>query len=328
MAVQISYEGEKVVEEDDLSLSLLDISLKHGLPHLHTCGRSAACTTCQVEILGNLENVVPRNPVEEKFASKHKLDDNIRLACQTYLTGPVTLRRHLQEDIDVDQAILESVQLTGSEQNLAILFCDIRDFTGLSGRMLPYDMFYVLNRYYQQMGECVLAHHGYLHQYYGDGMMALFGFYARETKQICLDAVTAGLKMLDALKDFNRFLETNFKEQFQIGIGVHFGKVLAGKIGHTKNRHLTVLGDVVNTTQRIQDATKQAEFPLLISDQVYWELGATILKVRPLRAQLKGKPGEHRLYEVMGFAKGHGQPLKRHGGFKLGLPRFRHGTRG
>ena len=309
--VQIAYEGEKVVEEEDLTLSLLDISLKHGLPHLHVCGRSAACSTCQVEIIAHLENVVPRSPLEDKFARKNQLEGNVRLACQTHLTGPVTLRRHVRDDIDVDEAIMESVQFTGSKQMLAILFCDIRDFTGLSGRMLPYDMFYVLNRYYQKMGDCVLAHHGYLHQYYGDGMMALFGFYAREPRQICLDAVTAGMKMLEGLEEFNRFLETNFKEKFKIGIGIHFGEVLAGKIGHIKNRHLTVLGDVVNTTQRIQDATKLSENPLLISDQVYWELGATILKVRPFMAQLKGKPGEHRLYEVLGFARTHGQARKR-----------------
>ena len=309
--VQITYEGEKVVEEENLTLSLLDISLKHGLPHLHVCGRSAACSTCHVEIIEHLENTLPRNALEDNFARKNHLDGKIRLACQTYLTGPVTLRRHLREDICVDDAMMESVQFTGSEQMLAILFCDIRDFTGLSRRMLPYDMFYVLNRYYQQMGEYVLNHRGYLHQYYGDGMMALFGFYAREPRQICLDAVTAGMKMLDGLKEFNRFLETNFQEQFKIGIGIHFGKVLAGKIGHIKNRHLTVLGDVVNTTQRIQDATKQAEFPLLISNQVYWELGATNLHVRPLMAQLKGKPGEHRLYKVMGFTPGHGQAWTR-----------------
>lgn len=309
--VQIVYEGEKVVEEEDLTLSLLDISLKHGLAHLHVCGRSAACTTCQVEILENLENVAPRNALENKFARKNQLEPNVRLACQTYLTGPITLRRSMQVDIPIDEAIMESVQFTGSKQMLAVLFCDIRDFTGLSGRMLPYDMFYVLNRYYQEMGECVLAHHGYLHQYYGDGMMALFGFYAREHRQICLDAVIAGIKMLEALKNFNRFLETNFKEQFKIGIGIHFGEVLAGKIGHIKNRHLTVLGDVVNMSQRIQDATKQTENPMLISDQVYWELGASILKVRPFMTKVKGKPGEHRLYEVMGFAPGFDRPWKR-----------------
>ena len=129
----------------------------------------------------------------------------------------------MREEIPVDDAIIESVQFTGSKQMLAILFADIRDFTGLSGRMLQYDMFWVLNRYYQEMGECVLAHHGYLHQYYGDGMMALFGFYARESRQICLDAVSAGIKMLEALKNFNRFFETNFKETFKIGIGIHFG---------------------------------------------------------------------------------------------------------
>lgn len=301
---RITYQDEKTVEEEDLCLSLLDISLKHGIPHLHVCGRTSRCSTCQVEILAHPENVAPRNETEAKFARQQNLGENVRLACQTYLTGPVTIRRRIQEQISVHDSIMDSVQFAGSEQNLAILFADIRDFTGLSERMLPYDLFHAMNRYYQHMGEIVLKHHGFLHQYYGDGMMVLFGFYARESRQICLDAVSAGLEMLTALEAFNQFMETQFNEKLKIGVGIHYGGILAGKIGHAKYRHLTVLGDVVNMTQRIEGATKKATYPMLISDKVYWELGPSVLKVHPFMAKLKGKVGEHRLYEVERFATG------------------------
>lgn len=302
--ISIAYEGERVIEEGDLSLSLLDISLKHGIPHLHTCGRASRCSTCQVEILSNPENVLPRNEFEERFARDYQLPDQIRLACQTYLAGPIRLRRRVIEDTSVENVAMEAFQYTGSEQKLAVLFTDIRDFTGLTERMHSYDLFHVLNRYYHRLGETVLKNHGYIHQYYGDGMMALFGFYARNAHRICLDAITAGIKMMEDLNIFNSYLKQNFGEEIQTGIGIHFGRLLAGKLGHSKHQQLTVVGDVVNTASRIQEATKQAYSPLLISDTVYWELGATVVKVRPFLTKFKGKAGEHRVYEVQGFAPG------------------------
>ena len=199
---------------------------------------------------------------------------------------------------------MESVQNRGQNLKLAVMFTDIRGFTSLTERLSAHDIFDFLNRYYEVIGEAVINHKGYIHQYFGDGMMALFGFYARDSYQICLDAVSSGLRMLDDLPEFNLFLKDKFGEKIKIGIGIHFGDVMAGRIGHPKNLQLNILGDIVNAASRIQDATKKAKTQLLISDSVYWELGATVLKANPFKTKLKGKKEVQRLYEVSGFAKG------------------------
>lgn len=199
---------------------------------------------------------------------------------------------------------MESIRSGGKNLKLAVMFTDIRGFTSLTERNSAHDIFHFLNRYYEVMGEAVINYNGYIHQYFGDGMMALFGFYARDPYQICLDAVSTGLQMLDDLPEFNVYLKEKFGEKIDIGIGIHFGDVLAGRIGHPKHLQLNILGDVVNAASRIQDATKKAKTHLLISDSVYWELGATVLKASPFKTKLKGKKEIQRLYEVSGFYKG------------------------
>jgi adenylate cyclase len=302
--VTIRYQDEGEIEEEDLGLSLLDISLKHGIAHSHVCGRAARCTTCRVQVLGHPENLLPPTEEEKAFAANNGLAQDVRLACRTYLRGPVTLRRPIREQTDVDTVAQDSFRFAGSVQNLGVLFCDIRDFTGLSERLAPYDLFHLLDRYYGELGEVVLQHHGYLHQYYGDGLLALFGFYARGAAQVCLDAVTASLEMIEALERFNRYARNFFEEGFRIGIGLHYGEVLAGKIGHPRSKQLTVIEDVVNMANRIENTSKTTGSPLVVSEVVYWHLGATVIKARPFLASLRGKSGRHRLYEVLGYAPG------------------------
>lgn len=299
---QITFQGECMVEEENLELSLLDIALKHNIPHFHVCGRVGRCSTCRVRIVEHPENLSSRNAVEARFARKRSLPDDVRLACQTLVTGPVTVRRLVRDDTDVDMVTRESFQLAGSEQQLAVLFSDIRGFTGFTRRNPSYDVLHLLNRYYSAMGEAVLGHRGYLHQYYGDGLMALFGFYARDPQQICLDAVRAGLEMQDRLSGFNEYLVRNFDEEpMAIGIGIHYGDVLAGKIGHPRHVQLNVLGDTVNMASRVEAATKEVEWPLVISEEVYWNLGGSLLRVESFRTDLKGFPDGKRLYKVIEF---------------------------
>ena len=63
----------------------------------------------------------------------------------------------------------------GSEREIAILFVDIRGFTGLAEGRLPYDVVFVLNRYFAAMGRAVEAAGGRVDKFIGDGVMALFG---------------------------------------------------------------------------------------------------------------------------------------------------------
>ena len=83
----------------------------------------------------------------------------------------------------------------GQEKELAILFADIRGFTEFSERLPPYDVIYILNRYFYHMGKIISAHDGSIENYIGDGLMALLGL--DDSPGACFRAVSAGLRMIE-----------------------------------------------------------------------------------------------------------------------------------
>ena len=299
---KVVYENEKVVEEDDLDLTLLEISLKHGIPHVHEWGGNARCSTCRVIILESLENTLPRNEAEKKLAKQKGLESNIRLACQTKISGPVKLRRLTRDDIDI-KMIAGNKRSTGSEIQAAILFCDVRDFTEFAESHLSYDTIHILNRYFYHVGEAILKYHGYIDKYMGDGVMALFGLpdyqSSGDAGSICLNAVSAGLAILEALHHFNQRLKDDFNTEFKIGVGIHFGDVLVGEMGHPDIMQYTAIGDTVNTASRIESATKTTQTSLLISQPVLEPIRDKIKIGKTVSMELKGKTGKHILYEVL-----------------------------
>jgi len=301
---KITFEHDTAVEEDELGLSLLDIALKHRIPHMHVCGGHARCSTCRVIVCEGADNVLPRNVEEQALADKKGLEDNIRLACQARVKGAVTVRRLVLDDRDVDLVMQGEQQTTGWEQGVAILFSDIRGFTRFSERHLSYDIIHILNRYFQEMGEVVLANAGYIDKYMGDGMMALFGVDEQDSTTNCMHAVTAALQMTGALERVNAYLKANFDEQFEIGIGVHFGEVVLGNIGHQGKAQFTAIGDAVNVASRIEGETKQIDSPVLVSECMYAHIKGQVQIGQTLKTQLKGKSGDYQLYEVLGLIAG------------------------
>lgn len=295
----ITYLNECVIEEDDPSLTLLQISQKHNIPHMHVCGGMARCSTCRVMVIDHPENIKPRNTAENILATRLGFEDNIRLACQCQITGPVTVRRLTLDDQDAGLCMAGEQRTTGREAKLAVLFSDVRGFTSFSEQSLPYDTIHILNRYFYQMGEAVLQNEGYIDKYMGDGMMALFGLNNSNAEMNCRNAVNAGLQMLSELEGFNVYMQRNFGREFKIGIGIHFGELIIGEMGHPSRRQITVIGDTVNMASRIESATKEMGAPLLISDAVKATLRGRVDIGRSFDAIIKGKTGSHSLHEVL-----------------------------
>ncbi len=309
--ITIHYENETTVEAADPTQTLLEISLANDIPHVHACGGHARCSTCRVAITKNLENVEPRNAAECELAKSKGLDSNIRLGCQTRVNGPVTIRRLVIDDEDLRDASQTST--SGQERQLAILFSDIRSFTPFTEQNLPYDVVHVMNRYFRRMGDAVQRYDGYIDKYIGDGLMALFGLNsnpdgelelsteeqrAASAREICRDAVLAALDMQKELAEVNRYLHHHLDHEFRIGVGIHFGDVIVGEMGHPDKRQFTALGDNVNTASRIESVTKKAGVPLLISQEVHSILADELTVAKRFRTKLKGKSGDYRLFSV------------------------------
>ncbi len=110
---ELSIFPDNVTVKVDRPITILDAALGVGIPHTHLCGGKSRCSTCRVMILEGVENCSPRNPREQEIAANLHYPPSLRLACQTTITGDVTLRRLVvdQEDIALtSQLVVERVR--------------------------------------------------------------------------------------------------------------------------------------------------------------------------------------------------------------------------
>jgi len=151
----------------------------------------------------------------------------------------------------------------------------------------------------------ISLHGGVVNKFDGDSVMAFFGILPRylPPRVSALQATHAGLAMLEHIHKVNREREVAGQPSFQMGIGISTGTVIAGGLGSEDRVHYTVVGDTVNTAQRIQQITRElGGTALVISDPTYRKLGAVRSQFefgRKGHAQLKGKQQEVMVYEVL-----------------------------
>jgi adenylate cyclase len=303
--MQIYYHPDERQISVDETETILKASLRCGIPHTHVCGGKARCSTCRVMIVEGVENLNPRNEREQAMADRLKFGTNIRLACQTTFQGELRLRRLVidDEDINLDDQTMpgrEPGEAVGSEKRIAILFSDVRNFTSFSEALPAYDVIHSLNRYFHQIGQIISAHGGYIDNYMGDGIMALFG--VDDPTDAPLRAVRAGLDMLDAVdRSIRPYFEAIYGRVFDIGIGIHYGEAVVGTIGARNRKTQTAIGDAVNFASRIESANKEAGTRLLVSDDAFCEVQNFVQVGKTTKVTVKGKTGEHMLYEVVGL---------------------------
>ena len=288
--------------------TILEATLRAGVPHAHACGGQARCSTCRVFVTAGLEHLPPRNQRERTLAGRLRLEERVRLACQTVPAGDVALRRLVLDDEDL--ALTNQLgrraadaPTEGREQHVAILFADIRGFTAFAEPLPPYDVIFALNRYFQTMGRAIERHGGTINNYMGDGLMALFGVDARpeEPAVAPLAAVRAGLDMLAAAEGLRPYLTTAYGAGWDVGVGVHYGPAVLGSLGYGRSRRLSAIGDSVNLASRIEAANKEAGTRLLVSESTYLLVSEHAAAGRVVRLPLKGKSGEHTLFEIVGL---------------------------
>jgi adenylate cyclase len=133
-----------------------------------------------------------------------------------------------------------------SERDMTVMFTDIRSFTEISEGLSPQENFDFLNRYLKEIVPVIQLHGGFIDKYIGDSIMALF-------PQSPLQAMRAAIEMSKAIEKYNR---TSNTEPISIGIGIHYGKLILGTIGHEERLDTTVISDVVNVASRVEGLTR------------------------------------------------------------------------
>ncbi len=187
----------------------------------------------------------------------------------------------------------------GRTQEVAVMFCDIRDFTTITENLPPSEVVRFLSQYHTRMVEVIFAFGCTIDKFIGDTIMVTFGT-PDPGDDDAERSVREGLAMNTALAELNADRGRRSLAKIRHGIGIHFGPVIAGNIGTEDRLEYTVIGDTVNVASRIQDACKSVGEAFLISDAVRTRLPPDI-QVQSLPDQrVKGRQAPVRIYAVQG----------------------------
>jgi len=168
----------------------------------------------------------------------------------------------------VERLMVEGASTASDIRRVAVMFVDFRSFTAGARSRSPQEVVDRLDGAFAVLVEILDRHGGIVNKFLGDGFLALFGapFEAADAAQ---RAVAAAREMLLAMDSVNKAGSWPLR----IGIGIHFGEVVAGNIGSPRRKEYTVIGDTVNFAARLESLNKEFNSQLLISAVVRDALG-------------------------------------------------------
>jgi adenylate cyclase len=155
------------------------------------------------------------------------------------------------------------------EQELAILFLDIRNFTGLMESQPGQTVIQVVRRLFTAFGQIVKKFEGRVVEIAGDSLYVVFGLQT-ELKASVNNAYQATQVMFQTVNLFNEaYVEPYYGGPLEIGVGLHAGKVFVGEFGIDNTPQLSVMGLPVNIASRLQAKTRELDNDLIISEDAY-----------------------------------------------------------
>jgi len=272
--IRISYPGGIEVAVPR-GLTVLEASRFSGIPHTSVCGGRGRCSTCRVRIVRGWDSLPPAKPAEVRVLQRVGAPPNVRLACQLRPTQDLSVTPLVPAGGQAHQGFTQPSYLAGEERSIVVLFADLRSFTGMAEHKLPYDLVFVLNSYFKTAGEAVARAGGIVDKFVGDGVMALFGVETGPDDG-CRRALIAAKEIVSGVTQLSHLLASELAEPLKIGVGIHSGPAVVGRMGYGSAISLTAIGDTVNVASRLQDLTKQYECQLVISAQVAQQAGVDV----------------------------------------------------
>ena len=227
---------------------------------------------------------------KEQYSAAHlKLLVTLALQSSTAIESAMLYEKNIREVREREEAILRIHEVTKkfvpnefirslgketltdvrlgdiAEKIVTVLFTDIRDFTTLSEQMTPEENFRFVSSFNERLGPIIRAHNGFINQYLGDSIMAIFPGQPA-------DALHAAIDMQKAVHDLNLQRKKQGLLLIKAGIGMHTGPLIMGITGDEHRLDAATISDTVNTSARIESLTKYYKSPLLLSSETARQL--------------------------------------------------------
>ena len=179
-----------------------------------------------------------------------------------------------------------------TEREVTVLFADIRGYTALAETMTPEETYQFVNAFNSRMGPVIRDHKGFINQYLGDAIMAIF-------PESPTDALQAAIHMQKIIHQYNQERIKRNRQVIAVGRGVHTGSLIMGIIGDQQRIDAATIADTVNTASRIESLTKHYGASILLSEDSMEKIGKRdTFHFRYLgKVQVKGKKEPVGLYE-------------------------------
>jgi adenylate cyclase len=256
-------------------LTVLEASRFAGIPHTSVCGGRGRCSTCRVRVVRGLDSLPAAKPAEIRVLQRVGAPPNVRLACQLQPTEDISITPLVPAGSQTRHGFMQPSYLAGEERNIVVLFADLRSFTEMAERKLPYDLVFILNSYFKTAGEAVTRAGGIVDKFVGDGVMALFGI-ETDPHDGSRRALNAAHEIVNGVDQLSQLLAAELAEPLKIGVGIHSGSAVVGRMGYGSAVSLTAIGDTVNVASRLQDLTKEYACQLVISEEVAQHAGVNL----------------------------------------------------
>ena len=289
------------IQSNGSSGSLLDAVLHAALKVKH-------------RIMGSI--LLVRNQDEQYKAADLKLLTTLALQSASAIESAQLYKRNMEEVLAREEAIrrihdittkfvpYEFIQSLGREvitdvklgdlveRKVTVLFTDIRDFTELSEQMTPEDNFLFVSSFNRRMGPVIRDNGGFINQYLGDAIMAIFPNKAE-------DALNAAIQMQRKLLDYNAYRKKSGRVPIRMGIGMHTGPLIMGITGDQKRMDAATISDTVNTASRIESLNKKYATSIILSQETLDHIeDPGQFEIKHLdKVQVKGKKAPVSVYE-------------------------------
>ena len=303
---------DKIRQHPDVEIVLSDINMPEmdGLTLLSRLGESSPLIkSVIVSAYGDMENIrTAMNRGAFDFITKPINFEDLTLTMEKTIRHVAQVRETLQAikennilKMYVDETVLkfmgsrefESSLIANETVDASIVFIDICSFTAISEHAPADTVVKLLNNYFDTMVKEIIAQGGYVDKFIGDAVMAVFrGDYHLDR---ALDASLAVRNKINSLP----VVEEQFSFTPKVSIGINSGEMISGNIGSASLRRLdyTVIGDVVNTAQRLQAAAAQNQ--ILIDENCFRKVSESFNCKKVGEISLKNKSAKVVVYEVM-----------------------------
>ena len=272
--VRIAYPGGRELLVPG-GFTILEASRAAGIPHASVCGGRGRCSTCRVRVIRGEEHLPAATTDELRVLGRVGAPAHVRLACQVRPRRDLAVVPLVPAGAGPAEA-LPSGHRDGEELTIAVLFADLRGFTRLAERKLPYDVVFILNRYFEAVGGAITDAGGIVNQFTGDGVMALFGVDGGGPEEGSRQAVRAAAAMVARVQELSRTLADDLDTALRLGIGIHTGPTVVGQMGYASTTYLTAVGDTVHVAARLEALTKDYACELVLSEEVAVRAGLDV----------------------------------------------------